>query len=163
MDDGPKAQRRMEMDVAEFEAEASTRSCYLFGPLTLASRRTIWPIITQQAERLSGERLALIAEAAHVVPPIGAQGLNMSLADTSTLLSLAQERPEGLGDTQMLDAYHKARINGIRLRVQGINLLNRASQVSDPLLRDARAMGLNALYSLAPVRKTLMQMGLGVK
>jgi len=28
-------------------------------------------------------------------------------------------------------------------------------------LRDARAMTLNAIYSLAPVRKTLMQLGLG--
>jgi 2-octaprenyl-6-methoxyphenol hydroxylase len=163
MDDGPLSQRRMALDVEAFEAEASARSCHLFGPLTLASRRTIWPIITQHAERLSSERLALIAEAAHVVPPIGAQGLNMSLADTATLLDLAKSRPEGLGDAQMLDAYHKARFSDIQVRVQGINLLNRASQVSTPALRDARAMGLNALYALAPVRKTLMQMGLGVK
>jgi 2-octaprenyl-6-methoxyphenol hydroxylase len=51
----------------------------------------------------------------------------------------------------------------VALRVQGIDLLNRASQMSMPALRDARAMGLNALYSLAPVRRTLMQMGLGVR
>ena len=163
MDDGPKAQARYEMEVDAFEAEMSARSCHLFGALTLASRRTIWPIIAQHAERLSGERVALIAEAAHVVPPIGAQGLNMSLADTATLLELAQARPEGLGDRAMLDAYHKARIGDIRLRVQGIDLLNRASQMSTPALRDARAMGLSALYAMTPVRKTLMQMGLGVK
>ena len=163
MDDGPLSQARHTMEVAEFEAEMSARSCHLFGPLTLVSQRTIWPIISQQAVSLSGERLALIAEAAHVVPPIGAQGLNMSLADTATLLSLAQARPEGLGDRQMLDAYHKARYGDITVRVQGIDLLNRASQVHAPLLRDARAAGLNALYALRPVRKTLMQMGLGVK
>ena len=63
----------------------------------------------------------------------------------------------------MLDAYHNARHNDVALRVQGIDLLNRASQMSVPALRDARAMGLNALYSLAPVRRTLMQMGLGVR
>lgn len=163
MDDGALSQDRMGMDVADFEKAMSERSCYLFGPLTLASHRTIWPIISQKADRLSGERLALIAEAAHVVPPIGAQGLNMSLLDTSTLLDLAIARPEGLGDRDMLDSYHKARHNDIALRVQGIDLLNRASQVSSPALRDARALGLNALYSLAPVRRTLMQMGLGVK
>ena len=163
MDDGPVSQDRMAMDVAAFEAAMSERSCHLFGPLTLASHRTIWPIISQKADRLSAERLALIAEAAHVVPPIGAQGLNMSLADTATLLELAQNRPEGLGDQQMLDAYHKARHADVSLRVQGIDLLNRASQVSSPALRDARAAGLNALYSMAPVRRTLMQMGLGVR
>ena len=163
MDDGPRSQARYEMDVSLFEAEMSKRSCFLFGPLTLVSHRTIWPIISQKAERLSGERLALIAEAAHVVPPIGAQGLNMSLADTATLLDLAEASRDTLGDRVMLDAYHDARHRDIAMRVQGIDLLNRASQVSSPALRDARAVGLNALYALAPVRRTLMQMGLGVK
>lgn len=163
MDDGPLTQNRMTQDAEAFEAEISERSCYLFGPLTLSSHRNIWPIISQQAERLSAERLALIAEAAHVVPPIGAQGLNMSLADTRTLLDLALERPEGLGDQTMLDAYHRARHRDISLRVQGIDLLNLTSQLSQPALRDARAIGLNTLYALAPVRRMLMQMGLGIR
>ena len=163
MDDGPLSQQRMELDVDAFETAMSERSCYLFGPLTLTSHRTIWPIISQKADRLSAERVALIAEAAHVVPPIGAQGLNMSLADTAKLLELAQAAPDALGSREMLDAYHNARHNDVALRVQGIDLLNRASQMSVPALRDARAMGLNALYSLAPVRRTLMQMGLGVR
>jgi 2-octaprenyl-6-methoxyphenol hydroxylase len=163
MDDGPLSQQRMELDVDAFETAMSERSCYLFGPLTLTSHRTIWPIISQKADGLSAERVALIAEAAHVVPPIGAQGLNMSLADTAKLLELAQATPDALGSREMLDAYHNARHNDVALRVQGIDLLNRASQMSMPALRDARAMGLNALYSLAPVRRTLMQMGLGVR
>ena len=163
MDDGPATVARMALDAEAFEGEMSLRSCHLFGPLTLASNRTIWPIISQQAERLSGQRIALMAEAAHVVPPIGAQGLNMSLSDLSTLLELALARHEHLGDAQMLDAYHDARIRDVRVRVAGIDALNRASQVSTPALRDARALGLNALYALAPVRKTLMQMGLGVR
>jgi 2-octaprenyl-6-methoxyphenol hydroxylase len=163
MEEGAKAQALLAMDVGDFEAALNERSCWLLGPLRLASRRTVWPIISQEAERLTGERLALMAEAAHVVPPIGAQGLNMSLADLRALLDLASARPEGLGDRAMLDAYHKARIGDIRLRVQGIDLLNRASMVSAQPLRDARAAGLSALYSLAPVRRTLMQMGLGVR
>ena len=140
----------------------SVRSCHHFGPLTLASKRSIWPIISQTASALSGQRTALIAEAAPVVPPIGAQGLNMSLRDMGALLELATARPDGLGDAEMLMAYEKARMGDIKLRVRGIDLLNRASQASSPALRDARALGLNALYNLGPVRKTLMQMGLGV-
>lgn len=163
MDDGAKTLARAEMDVAAFEVEMSARSCNLFGPLTLVSSRNVWPIISQHAERLAAERVALIAEAAHVLPPIGAQGLNMSLKDLSTLLELAQTRPEALGDAQMLESYHKARFGDVQLRVHGIDLLNRASQASTPLVRDARAAGLNALYGLAPVRKMLMQMGLGVR
>lgn len=163
MEDGPRALELAEMDVAAFETEMSTRSCHLFGPLTLASRRTVWPIISQQAERMSGERIALMAEAAHVVPPIGAQGLNMSLRDLASLLDLARKSPATLGDAKMLDAYHAARHRDISLRVRGIDLLNRASQATAQPLRDARAMGLKAIYGLKPVRHTLMQMGLGLR
>lgn len=162
MDDGAKSKARMDLDTAAFEEEMSVRSCHHFGPLTLASTRSIWPIISQTASALSGQRIALIAEAAHVVPPIGAQGLNMSLRDMGALLELATARPDELGDAKMLMAYEKARMSDIKLRMRGIDLLNRASQASSPALRDARAMGLNALYNLGPVRKTLMQMGLGV-
>lgn len=163
MERGPRAKQLFEMDVAAFEKEMTARSCSLYGPLTLASRRTIWPIISQSAERLFSERLALVAEAAHVVPPIGAQGLNMSLGDMRVLLNLAKANPADLGDANMLAMYHRKRQTEVKLRVRGIDLLNRASMFEAPVLRDARAAGLNALYSLAPVRKTLMQMGLGVR
>ena len=163
MEEGPNAKALFEMEPEAFEDAMTTRSCGLFGPLKLASRRTIWPIISQVADRLNGERVALIAEAAHVVPPIGAQGLNMSLADLATLLDLAEARPDGLGDAAMLEAYHRDRIADIRTRVAGITLLNRASMVSAQPLRDARASGLNALYALGPVRKSLMRLGLGAK
>ncbi|AXI47360.1 2-octaprenyl-6-methoxyphenyl hydroxylase [Sulfitobacter sp. SK012] len=163
MDGGPQTQARMALDIAEFEAEATARSCHMLGPLSLVTKRQAWPIISQHAARLSAERVALIAEAAHVMPPIGAQGLNMSLNDIATLLDLAQNSPDTLGDRTMLDAYHKARYSDIALRVRGIDLLNRASQARSPLARDARALGLNALYSAAPVRRMLMQMGLGMR
>lgn len=163
MDDGPRQTMRADMDVAGFEAEMSARSCHLFGPLTLVTPRNLWPIISQHAARLDGQRLALIAEAAHVLPPIGAQGLNMSLGDIATLLTLADQNRGTFGDAAMLTAYHKARYSDVQLRVHGIDLLNRASQASTPLARDVRAAGLNALYGLAPVRKMLMQMGLGVR
>ena len=163
MDDGAETLRRATLDVPAFEAEMTARSCALFGPLTLVSKRDVWPIVSQHADRLSAERLALVAEAAHVLPPIGAQGLNMSLQDIATLLTLARERPEGLGDATMLSAYHKARFGDVQLRINGIDLLNRVSQAQSPLARDIRARGLDALYALAPVRRMLMQMGLGAR
>ncbi|MBV1897338.1 MAG: FAD-dependent monooxygenase, partial [Rhodobacteraceae bacterium] len=160
MERGPVAAELMALDTDAFEAALDERSCGILGPLKLASRRTLWPIITQSADRLSAQRLALMAEAAHVVPPIGAQGLNMSLGDLRALLELAGTHE--LGSAAMLNAYHKARIRDVKLRVQGIDLLNRASMVSARPLRDVRAAGLNTLYSMAPVRHTLMRMGLGV-
>lgn len=163
MEEGPKAEALFELDTPALEAAMSERSCHILGQLTLASQRTIWPIIAQHAEWLYGERLALVAEAAHVVPPIGAQGLNMSLNDLRVLRDLATAAPERLGDRQMLESYHRKRIVDIRARVAGITMLNRTSMLSAAPLRDARAHALDALYSVTPVRKTLMQLGLGAR
>ncbi|WP_442970936.1 UbiH/UbiF family hydroxylase [Roseovarius sp. D0-M9] len=161
MERGAEVQRLAELNEDAFNAEASARSCHVLGPLKLASQRGVWPIISQIADRYSAQRVALIAEAAHVMPPIGAQGLNTSLADLRALLALAEKSPEALGDAAMLNAYHRARHTEVALRMRGIDLLNRASMMDAQPLRDARAMGLNALHALAPVRRGLMRLGMG--
>jgi len=163
MEEGAEVRRLAALPQAEFETAMTVRSCHLFGPLTLASRRTCWPIISQIADAMYSERVALVAEAAHVVPPIGAQGLNMSLGDMRVLLELAEAAPERLGDAEMLATYHRCRHMEVKARVAGIDLLNRASMLHAQPLRDARALGLKAIYALAPVRRTIMQMGLGAK
>ncbi|MGB3313804.1 MAG: FAD-dependent monooxygenase, partial [Albidovulum sp.] len=163
MDKGPEAERRAALPVPNFEAEMFERSAGLFGPLTLATQRSLWPMIAQIADRFDAERTALIAEAAHVVPPIGAQGLNMSLADLACLLDLAKAAPERLGDRAMLQNYHRRRWPEVKARVLGIDLLNRTSMLSPRPLRDLRAGLLNALCSLKPVRTTLMKAGLGMR
>jgi 2-octaprenyl-6-methoxyphenol hydroxylase len=163
MERGPKIDALLNLSVAEFEAAIYDRSAHLFGPLKLVGRRSVWPIISQIADRLDGQHTALIAEAAHVVPPIGAQGLNMSLGDLATLLDLATEAPGDLGSAPMLSRYHRARWPEIRARVAGIDLLNRTSMAENPMLRDLRRGGLQALHGIAPLRKTLMQAGLGAR
>lgn len=163
MEDGAEANRLATLRENEFNAEATARSAGTYGALTLASRRMVWPIISQLADTMSAERVALVAEAAHVVPPIGAQGLNMSLADLSCLLDLATSAPDQLGDVKMLSQFNRTRHRDISIRVAGVNLLNRASQADNPLMRDLRAKGVEALHGLPPVRKTLMRMGLGAK
>ena len=163
MEKGPEIARLAALPVAEFEAEMFDRSARLFGPLTLVTRRSVWPIISQIADRFEGERTALLAEAAHVVPPIGAQGLNMSLADLACLLDLARANPDRLGDRAMLIAYHRRRWPEVKARVTGIDMLNRTSMLGAKPLRELRAGALNALYSLKPVRQTLMKAGLGMR
>ena len=163
MERGPEAERLAALPVPAFEAAMNDRSAHALGPLTLASRRTLWPIISQIAQRFDAPRTALVAEAAHVVPPIGAQGLNMSLADIATLLELARATPERIGDRAMLTAYDRRRRPDAMMRVAGIDALNRASMAGAPFLRDARGAILKLLHGSAPVRRTLMQAGLGVR
>ena len=162
MEPGAEALRLAALPVAEFEAAINARSCHVLGPLTLATDRTVWPIISQIADRMAGDRVALMAEAAHVVPPIGAQGLNMSLTDLAVLLELAQADRAGLGGAAMLDTYHRRRHTDIRVRVMGIDALNRAAMAENQSVRDLRVAALSALYVATPIRKAVMKAGLGV-
>ena len=163
MEAGTEANRLAALPEADFETAANDRSAYLYGPLKLASRRSIWPIISQVAQNLTAPRTALVAEAAHVMPPIGAQGLNMSLKDLACLLDLAIGHPDQLGAPAMLDSYARARHPDIKLRVTGIDALNRASIAGSPMMQSLRSKGIEALYGVTPVRRTLMQMGLGAR
>ena len=89
MEAGPRAAALAALPEAAFAEALALRGCGVLGRLWPTSHRRVWPIVSQIADRLDGPRTALVAEAAHVVPPIGAQGLNMSLRDIATLLDLA--------------------------------------------------------------------------
>jgi 2-octaprenyl-6-methoxyphenol hydroxylase len=120
--------------------------------------------VAQVADRLDGPRTALIAEAAHVVPPIGAQGLYMSLRDIATLLDLCLEARTAGGDIgapALLARYNRARHGDALLRLAGIDALNRAAMAAGRPLREARRAGLRALSGLVPARRAAMRLGLG--
>lgn len=156
-----KAQALMALDEAAFSDAASERSCGLFGPLTLSGRRSLWPMLAQMADRFCGPRCALMAEAAHVVPPIGAQGLNMSLADLDLLLTLFGPEGAPLGDAAALARYDRSRRADVATRVFGVGLLNRMSMLETQPMRDLRRTGLGLIHGLSPVRRILMKAGLG--
>lgn len=145
--------------------EITAETMGLMGPLTVAGPRMVWPIIAQVAHGLAAERLALIAEAAHVVPPIGAQGLNLSLADIEMLAELVELRHAATGDIggpDLLAAYQRARLPDMAARVAGIDALNRAAKAEAQPLRDLRWLGLKAIHDVAPLRRLAMKAGLGV-
>ncbi|MDP5308369.1 UbiH/UbiF family hydroxylase [Paracoccus spongiarum] len=160
MDGGAEIARLAALPGDEFELALNARSAGVLGHLRQATALGQWPIISQIADRFSGPRTALIAEAAHVVPPIGAQGLNMSLADLAALIELSRDEP---GSAASLRAYDRRRRFEAQARLLGIDALNRASQAALRPLRDLRAAALGGLYGVAPVRRLMMRAGLGLR
>jgi len=159
-----RAQQLYNMDDATLSAEITRDTMSMFGPLTVASPRAVWPMISQVPSRLISARLALVAEAAHVVPPIGAQGLNMSLHDIETLADLmakAKLRGEDIGATTLLKSYERKQLPKTLARVGGIDLLNRASMFEPRTLRDLRYAGLTAINRIGPLRKLAIKVGVG--
>ena len=146
-----------------FNAAITKRSAGVLGQLEVITARSAWPIISQLSDQFFAERTAFIAEAAHVVPPIGAQGLNLSLGDIEALLDLATAAPAQIGEAEMLKSYNQARRPIAQSRVLGVGALNRASKAEGPIAARARALGLDAIHRITPLRHQLMQLGLGIR
>lgn len=159
MERAGEAMRLAALPDEAFNAALNERSLDVLGRLTATSPRMAWPIISLIAQRLTAPRVALIAEAAHVVPPIGAQGLNMSLADIASLRDGMGEDP---GAPESLVAYQR-RLPELAARVAGIDALNRAAMAGAQPIRDIRRAGLGLIARARPVRRTAMRMGLGIK
>lgn len=164
METGPRAAELAALSPDAFARAATERSCGVLGPLELATGRGRWPIISQIADRLDGPRLALVAEAAHVMPPIGAQGLNTSLADISALLGLvcaARDAGQDIGAPALLARYSRPRHADALARVLGIDALNRAAMAESQGLRDLRRAGLKLLHGIPALKQGAMRAGLG--
>ena len=162
MESNKNIDRLLALNSKEFDKEVNNRSCSHLGKLNVISHITAWPIISQIAKQLTTKRTALIAEAAHVLPPIGAQGLNMSLADIKSLYDLVKDTSRLSNIEKILDEYDKSRRLDIRTRVLGINALNEVSKSSLPIAQETRALGINFLHSSPQIRKGLMKLGLGL-
>ncbi len=160
MEFGPEAERLQRLGAGEFEAEANRRSFGLRGKLSLSGPRRLWPAIGQIASRFAGDRLALIGEAAHVVPPIGAQGLNMTMADIRALADLVSGNRSGLGSADVLERYSRVRRASATARLAGVMALDWVSSVDGGWMRSLRRRGLSSLVSAPPVRNRLMRLGM---
>ncbi|MGH1367508.1 MAG: FAD-dependent monooxygenase [Maritimibacter sp.] len=163
MNFGPRAVELMNMDVAAFEDVMELRSTGLLGRMTLKGNRSIWPIVTQTAKALSDQRVAVVAEAAHALPPIGAQGLNTSLNDIAALLEAVNNQPDDPGAPPVLAAYETARKSDILARARAIDVFNRVARAGEGAVQTARLLGLKAVHDIAPMRHGVMRAGLGPK
>jgi 2-octaprenyl-6-methoxyphenol hydroxylase len=130
--------------------------------MTIERGRGLFPLSVATARQFAAERIALVGEAAHVVPPIGAQGLNLGLRDAAAIadLALAAHRDgRDLGGDDVLVAYDKARRTDVAGRTVAIDLLNR-SLLSDFLpVQGARGLGLYILDRIGPLRRAIMREG----
>lgn len=159
-----EAERLLSLYDAAFEEAVNQRSLGVMGRLRLASPRVGWPVITQLADRFHAPRAALIAEAAHVVPPIGAQGLNMSLKDGELLCDLiveARALGRDVGATAVLSRLTRDRWPDAALRAFGTAALNVAAIAPAAPLKSLRVLGLGALSSVRPLKHAVMRLGLG--
>jgi len=147
---------------AELAAEIERRSHSLVGKIGIEPGRGVFPLAVDIARCFGQSRVVLIGEAAHVMPPIGAQGLNLGLRDAATIaeLVIAARQDDGdVGSSELTARYEHMRRADVTSRSLAVDLLNR-SLLSDFLpLQGARGLGLYLLDRIGPLRRAVMREG----
>ncbi len=157
------AKRYLAMKRPEYEIAIQDRTCGFLGTVKLESNPESWPLMFLDTKKIIGERAALAAEAAHVMSPIGAQGLNLSLRDVATLaevLTDAVRLGEDIGSKSVLARYERRRMIDIKSHVIGIDGLNRAVANDKSFINDLRRLGLNGLKNVPALKNFAMTQGL---
>ena len=155
-----EADRLAALDDDAFLTELNERSHGVYGEITAAAPRALWPATTQVATNLTATRTVLVAEAAHAFPPIGAQGFNLSLRDVETLAALCTGADDP-GAEATLTRYARKRKPDLFARTAGIDLLNRSVRSEFQPVRDLRRAGLSILGRTPPLRRLAMKIGMG--
>jgi 2-octaprenyl-6-methoxyphenol hydroxylase len=132
----------------------------MLGKVTIDIRPQAWPLSGMVPLSFASKRTILIGEAAHVFPPIGAQGLNLGTRDVETLIKAIASDPSDPGSDRVIRAYDRGRRPDILARTGSVDALNRS--LLSPMLpaQIARGVGLEMLRSFAPLRAFFMREGL---
>lgn len=152
----------MTMDDAALSDEVERQSHSILGKITVEPGRGAFPLAMQTAKQFASNRIALIGEAAHVIPPIGAQGLNLGLRDAATVAEIVIDERRAGADTgapDVLRRYDAARRADVGTRTLAVDLLNRSLLSDFVPLQGLRGLGLFALDRLGPLRRAVMREG----
>ena len=164
MENRNKAKDLLDLNSKDFSEKLTHRTKRILGKCQINSRRTIYPITTQLAERFYCKQLVLIGESAHAMPPIGAQGLNTSFEDISLLITLIKRsiaKNDDFGSLKVLKDYGTRRRLIAQSKMLGISILNITSKSDRQITKDLRKMGLSIIDQNSFLKKTLMRAGLG--
>ena len=151
------------LDETAFRAALEERLQGLLGSVGEIGPRGVFPLSGLAADVAGSNRVALVGEAVHVIPPIGAQGLNLGLRDAACIADCVADALAAGGDIgapPVLEAYGRMRRADVASRIWSIDLLNRSLLSSAPPVQALRGLGLHILKNVGPVRRRAILEGL---
>lgn len=148
------------LDDETLSIRAEERMQSMLGRVTVEPRRQIYPLSAILPRSFAQNRIALVGEAAHVFPPIGAQGLNLGIRDVQQLVDVAIANRADPGAPSALSAYDRQRRPDILARSGAVGLLNQSLLSNLLPAQMLRSLGLSMLGGFAPLRAFFMREGL---
>jgi 2-octaprenyl-6-methoxyphenol hydroxylase len=150
------------LDDAQLSTKIEHASHSILGKIAVEAGRGQFPLGVSTAHKFADRRIALAGEAAHVIPPIGAQGLNLGLRDAASIGELAitaNRDGRDIGGADVLAAYDRMRRADVGSRTLAIDLLNRTLLTDFLPAQGMRGLGLYMIDRIAPLRRAIMREG----
>lgn len=155
-----QAEELAALDDAALSERIEEKMQSMLGRVTVEPGRQIYPLSSLLPARFAKDRIALVGEAAHVFPPIGAQGLNLGIRDVEDIVRTAAENRDDPGSGRALSAYDRRRRPDVLARSAAVALLNQSLLSGMLPAQMARSIGLGVLKALSPVRGFFMREGM---
>jgi 2-octaprenyl-6-methoxyphenol hydroxylase len=156
------AERTVALEPAALNGEIERRSHSILGKIEAEPGRGLFPLAIETARRFAQNRVALIGEAAHLIPPIGAQGFNLGLRDAAVISELvvtARRDGSDVGAADVLARYDTARHADVTSRTLAVDLLNRSLLSGFLPAQSLRGLGLYLVDRVAPLRRAVLREG----
>ncbi len=157
-----QTERRLALGEAALAAEIEARSQSLLGAISVDGERQMFPLSGMNARRFAADRVVLAGEAAHLFPPIGAQGLNLGYRDVTALADVLAGPHDDPGAAPVLAAYDRARRGDVFTRTAAVDALNRTLLSGFLPAQAVRGAGLFLLDRLPPLRRLAMRQGVAL-
>jgi 2-octaprenyl-6-methoxyphenol hydroxylase len=151
------------LDEAAWVARIQQAAGWRMGRFLSSGERSRYPLVRVVAERLVGERVVLMGNAAQTIHPVGAQGFNLGLRDALTLAELIEENGGDPGSETLLRAYAERREEDRERTLAFSDGLARVTSNPSLLLRPLRSLGMVAAGQSAALQSWLVGGAMGFR
>ena len=137
----------------------------MHGKISFVTTPQQFPLSGMIARSFAQNRVAIVGDAAHVFPPIGAQGFNLGLRDVREICTIASKalfRGEDPGNAKVMSEFNASRQRDVATRTGAVDMLNRSLLTDFLPVQAVRGLGLFALANIPVLRKFAMRQGLVV-
>ena len=154
------AEAALDMTAEALSRKVEDQMQSILGKVQIESTIQSFPFKGMIARSFGKGRMALVGEAGHAFPPIGAQGLNLGLRDVADLVKALGDAGGPANALEAVRSYDRARQSDVLSRTASVDLLNRSLLNGFLPVQFARSAGLAALSGFAPLRNFAMREGM---
>lgn len=118
-----------------------------------------FPLRMRHADTYTGERVALVGDAAHTIHPLAGQGLNQGQGDAAALvrtISHAVQTGQDIGSTLALESYNSEQYAKNNAMLGVCDKLHRLYSVQSGPIVGLRSLGLRAVDAMGPLKGFFM-------